>query len=1099
MKRSLLVCAVLFLLCANFVLAQEKKTVAGIVQDEKGLPLVGVSIQEKGATNGTLTDANGAFKISVSTEATLVFTYVGYMRQEVPLNGRVSLAMRMNPDSKGLNEIVVTALGIKRERRKLGYAISSVSGDEIVKASPTNFASALYGKAAGVKIQTAPGGATSAVTIQIRGINSITQDNQPLIVLDGVPIRKDQVNDKGFDAGDNHILGNSLLDINPANIQDVSILKGAAATALYGSDGANGVVVITTKSGKKAQGIGVDFSYSYGLEKAANLPELQGAYGPGYERSVDQGQSADGFIHLGDINGDGKEDVRPVYRAWASFGPAFDGRQIAYWDGTFKPYVAHTDSWQKFYQTGHSSIANIALSGSTDKSNYRLSFTRNDYKGVQIGGDQQKNTVNLVSSYKVNSRLSTDVSVTYVNEKVHNRPYQMRNVSGAYNGLFSPADDMDEFFAHYQTSKGYKYVMWNQTERDPVEAMKYEIRPFQLLDFMWNQLKNSYDEYSNRVLTSATLNYEIAKGLKFRGRLGNDFTGYSSENKQYTEYAVSFGPTGAYGANNNQYSLIYSDLLLSYSKQLSTKLTLNASLGYQARKEERRLNSINTDGGLTQENWFSAAASQKAIRATTTRIFSLQDGLFGILGLEYRNMFFVEGTLRRERISTLYPGKNVYYYPSVSASFELSRAMTLPKFVDYAKLRLGYGGVASPAPPYTANIVYTGATVNTVPILFPSRTYGNNDLEPQLKYETEVGLELKMFEGRLGLDGSFYHNITKGQILPLDLPTSTGAAAVWTNVGNLTNTGIEVAVNAIPYTSRNFEWSVRGTIGMNNNKVQSLTNGLESLELANLDSRAVRIVANVGSNAGDIMVYRRKKNAEGKYLVDGDGYYMVNTDQQEKVGNIQAKFVGGLGNTFRYKNWSMDALLDYRIGGQMVSEVNYIATGAGLLKKTSMFGRDAANGGLTYYEDAAGNRTLLAAGASAPAGTNVYHDGIVIDGVDETGKQNTKILQAPEYYRTTYNWGVNPQNSYEDAVHDNNYVKFRELAINYTFPVKLTSKARLQNLSVGLYGRNLFYVYKSVQDTDPEVGVGTNFAWGSMDSGTSAATRSFGANVRLSF
>lgn len=1101
MKRSLLFCAVLFLLCTNIVLAQEKKTIAGIVQDEKGSPLVGVSVQEKNTSNGTLTDQNGAFRLSADPEGALIFTYVGYLRQEVPLNGRVSLAIRMAPDSRGLNEVVVTAMGIKRERRKLGYAVSSVSGDDIVKASPTNFGAALYGRAAGVKIQTAPGGGTSAVNIQIRGINSITQDNQPLIVVDGVPIRKDITNTGDY-WSDSRIRGNSLLDINPENIQDISILKGAAATALYGSDGANGVVVVTTKAGSRKPGIGVDFNYSFGIEKAANLPEYQTEYGRGYERPVNMGgqfgADRDGWIHLGDVNGDGKDDITPVYGGYASFGPKFDGRDFYYWDGTTRKYVGQKDTWTRFYRTGYSSIANIALSNTSEKASYRLSYVRNDYKGIQIGGKQEKNTFNLNSTYRVNPRLSTDVVITYINEKVHNRPDQLNQVVSAFNGMLSPTDYMDVYFDKYKTTKGYKYVTAANAARDPEEALKYNVRSFQFMDFLWRQLVNEYDENTNRVIASATLNYEIMKGFRFRGRVGTDYTGYNAENREHAEYPLAFGESGRFVSDESQNSTIYSDLLLSYSKQLSSKLTLNASLGYQARRNETRLSTIATEGGLTQENWFTTKASKNAMSGGLTRTFYLQDGLFGILGIEYRNMLFLEGTIRRERVSTLYPGKNIYYYPSVSASFELSRALELPRAFDYVKLRLGYGGVASPAPSYTANVVYTGATINTVPILYPGSTSGNNDLKPQLKYETEGGLEVKMFEGRFGLDVSYYTNVTKGQILNLSIPASTGFSSIWTNVGDMQNYGIEAALNGTPVRSRNFEWNVRGTVGFNKNKVKSLMPGLDELELYQIDNRALRIVARPGQDAGDIMVYKRKRNAEGKYIVTANGRYDVDNTKMEKVGNIQPKLVGGIGNNLRYKNWNLDFLVDVRWGGQIVAQANYLSMTAGLLKP-SLQGRDEAHGGLTYYEDASFNKTLLAPGQSAPAGTWVYHDGIIIDGVDATGKQNDKILQAAEYYRSSYAWGPGPNQSYEQAVYDNNYVKFRELALSYTLPVKLTSKAKLQNLTVGLFGRNLFYLYKSVPDTDPEAGVGSTFVKQGVDGGTTATSRTIGANLRLSF
>lgn len=1118
MKRSLLFCAVLFLLCANIVLAQEKKTIAGIVQDEKGSPLVGVSVQEKNTSNGTLTDQNGAFRLSADPEGALIFTYIGFLRQEVPLNGRVSLALRMQSDSRGLNEVVVTAMGIKKERRKLGYAVSNVSGEDIQKANPTNFASALYGKAAGVTITTAPGGSTSASVIRIRGLNTISLDNQPLIVVDGVPLRSNEVVNNGDMYSDGgRIRGNGLLDINPDNIQDVSILKGAAAAALYGSSGSNGVVLITTKQGAKRPGIGVDVNYSFGVENATQLPEYQTEYGPGYYRALNLANygSKDGWISVGDVNNDGKQDVRPPFRAYGSFGPKFDGRDIYYWDGTFQKYNAHPDNLKNFYQTGFSSIANVAISSASDKGSVRFAVNRQDYKGVQIGGKQEKNSFNLNLNYKFTPRLTTDIAVTYVNEFVHNRPARIGTFTNSYSGFFSPADDVEYLMTKYQTSKGYKYVDVNPTDaspngnynRDPDEAFKYSIRATSLLDFLWNQLKNSYDEKTNRVISSFTMNYEISKNLKFRGRFGNDFTGYSSEEKRYAEYPIAFGASGAYAVGNNQFSVAYGDAMLTFNKDLSSKFSLNASAGYQVRRQDNRYSYTSTTNGLVDENMFSLNATKDPLRSSdggfsTRRTSYLQDGAFGILGIGFRNFLFLEGTGRYERVSTLAPGNNAYFYPSVSLSWELTRALHLPNFIDYSKLRASYGVTATPPDLYRANIVYTFTSLDGKLVEYPAATYGNNELEPEFKHEIEFGWETKMFENRLGIDVSYYNNIIKGQIINLTIPSTTGAKGVWMNVGDLNNYGVEAALYGTPITSRNFEWNVRGTIGYNKNKLKTLRTGLDQLLLRDLDNGSLLIVADVNRPAGDIYTYDIQRNEAGTPIIGANGLYQSDFSKRVKVGNIQPDLVGGLNNSIRYKDWTLDFLIDYRWGGQIVSPTNYYQQGAGMLKSSMQY-RDAANGGLSYYEDAAGNRTLLN-GGSAPAGTTVYHDGVILDGVDATGKKNEKILEAAEYYFNTFTWGNYPNggsttNPYSAAVFDNNYVKLREVALNYTLPVRLTNKARLQRLTVGIFGRNLFYLYKSLPNLDPEVGGGTSFVYQGLEQGTTVASRTIGANLRLSF
>ncbi|HEY8918682.1 MAG TPA: SusC/RagA family TonB-linked outer membrane protein, partial [Chitinophaga sp.] len=367
-------------------------------------------------------------------------------------------------------------------------------------------------------------------------------------------------------------------------------------------------------------------------------------------------------------------------------------------------------------------------------------------------------------------------------------------------------------------------------------------------------------------------------------------------------------------------------------------------------------------------------------------------------------------------------------------------------------------------------------------------------------HEYEIGWESKMFENRLGFDISYYNNIVKGQIINLNVASSTGAKNIWQNVGDLNNYGLEAAIYGTPVSTKNLTWDVRVNLGFNRNKLKSLQPGLTQLQLMNVDNGSAYIVAKVGEAAGDIMVNMNKKSADGQNIIDANGYYVTDNSTPKKAGNIQAKLNGGISNTVRYKNWSLDFLVDSRWGGQILSVTNYYATGDGLYKSTLKY-RDEANGGLTYYEDAAGNRTLLN-GGSAPAGTTVYHDGVVLDGVDETGKKNDKILQAAQYYEYTYGWGnygSRTKNSYQGAVFNNNFVKLREMSLNYSFPVALANKAKMQTLTVGLFGRNLFYFYKTVPNVDPEVGIGSNFVSQGLDAGSSVASRTIGGTVRLSF
>lgn len=602
--------------------AVKQVSVKGTVKDAQGQPLPGVSVVIKGTTKGTSTSALGTFTISAKATDVLVFSFVGFQRQEVAVGGKTTIAIVMQEDSKTLNEVVVTSLGIKRESKALGYAVSTVTSKEITQSGNTNFGSALYGKAPGVKITTAPGGASSAVNVQIRGVNSLNYNRQPLYVIDGVVIRNDQQNgpggannngglsNPGFNGiwGNDRIRGNGMLDINPNDIESLTVLKGASASALYGSDAASGVIVITTKKGSRERGLGIDFNYTGSIENAAFLPKFQNEYGPGYDPATNLGTAGNEEGWLSDPNAPG--GVRPWYSAWAQFGPKFDGRDVRWWDGSIRPYSAQPDNYKDIFDTGYNSNFNLSLSNQTDKVNYRFSATRMDYKSTTPGSKQQRNTFSLNSSVKLSDKLSTDIVVSYINTHTHNRSGLMGNILASYSGFFNRAEDMGKMKSIYQTSAGYKYSTLGSGRP---EAFIYNISGGGLLDFFWSQYRNKYDENENRLISSATLNWNIVKNLKFRGRIGNDFTSAGIEDKRYNEYSLLYNTggnsTGQYSTSKGIYSIIYGDALLTYSNKLSNDFDFSITGGFQSRNEKYKDQYASTSQGLISENWFTLSNS----------------------------------------------------------------------------------------------------------------------------------------------------------------------------------------------------------------------------------------------------------------------------------------------------------------------------------------------------------------------------------------------------------------------------------------------------------------------------------------------------------
>jgi iron complex outermembrane receptor protein len=1067
-----------------------QRTVSGTVLDESGQPLIGASVKIKGESGGTTTNVAGKFSIAVGDNAILVVSYIGYDAKEVPVGTQTTLSISLAPNANTLDAVVVTSLGIKREQKSLGYAVSTVTSKQLTEAGNTNFASALYGKAAGVKITTAPGGASGAVNVQIRGINSLAYNQQPLYVVDGVMIRNDNQNGAAGANNNNYwddqrIRGNGILDINPADIESLSVLKGASATALYGSDAASGVIVITTKKGIKGRGLGIDFNYNGTIENVAFLPKFQNTYGPGYDKAtnVANGATEEGWIP----DATSPSGLRPYFRAYAQFGPRMEGQQVKWWDGSIRSYSAQPDNYKNVYQTGYSSNANIALSNQTDKFNYRLSANRMDYKGTQPGSKQQRNSFNLNSTVKLSDKLTADVIVNYVNTLTHNRPYQLGQVLGSFGGYFSRAEDMSLMKEKFQTSAGYKYVTFDQPARSP-EAFIYNIRATNLLDFYWQQLKNSYDETENRLLTSATLTYDIVNHLKFRGRIGNDYTGVSGENLQYNDYPVAFNSssssTGSYTTTKGLYSILYGDALLTYANKIGSDFDLSASAGYQGRTENFKDQSSGTSAGLVSANWFSLNNSYGILNTSSTRKELLKYAFLGILNFSYKNYLFVEGTARQEYASSLPSENNTYFYPSVNTSFVFSDAFKLPEAFSFGKIRASYGIVGNAPPLYEANILYNQTSLQTangsVPQLTFGGQYGNNDLQPEKKYEAEFGFETRFLDNRIGLDVSYYTNKIKNQILGLQTPSSIGATSQIVNVGEIGSTGLEIALTASPIRG-DFRWDTRFNLAFNKTKVYDLLPGVSQLTFYEAEQSTVKIVAGVGEQLGNIYVNPRLTDANGNFVINDDGLYIMDKNNYVKAGNIMPKAVGGFSNTFAYKNISLDFTIDYRIGGQMVSAPTKYLMGAGMFENTMQY-RDAANGGLAY--------TLN--------GKN-YNDGVLLQGVNQTtGAPNDKIIDAATYYMNTFNWG-NDSWSEEGSIFDNSYIKMREMTLGYNLPKSFSSKLSLNNLKVSLIGRNLFYIWKTLENLDPEAPLGNKWWSQGVDVGSTAPTRSFGFSINANF
>ena len=585
-KQQLLLVLLSLLVCNVMLLAQTKKTVTGTIRDNNGVALAGATVSEKGTSNKWVTDNAGKFTATVNPKSTLQISYVGFAQLEIGAGDVGTTPIVLQTGGTELTGVVVTSLGITKKQKALGYAVSTIKAEDLTQAGSPNFATALYGKAPGVRIAATAGGATSAVNIQIRGMNSITGRSQPLIILDGVPIRDGEVSNNDY-WGDQRLRGNGLLDINPEDIENISILKGASAAALYGSEAVNGVVLVTTKSGKGKKGFAVDASINYSSDNVAYLPRYQNVRGPGIAKHIaDVGAAPDGFVYF-DTDGDGIKESRGVANSSINFGPAFDGKPTLSWDGIMRPYEAQIDNYAGLFQTANNSAVNVAMSQVTDVSNIRFSLTRQDNEGVSIGASNAKNIANLNGSFKLGKKWTTDLMINYINQTTKNRPYSVDRMMNNFTGMMGRFDNADWYLNKYMTSKGYRYVVGAGTQSlTPAENIKYNGFKGDIMDYVWRVKENLVDEYSNRVIASLTNTYKIVEGLNLRGRISTDFTSLRAESRNTTEVPLAFGNSGSFGLNSRQDNILYGDLLLSYHRKLTSNIDMNVMGGYTASKQQ---------------------------------------------------------------------------------------------------------------------------------------------------------------------------------------------------------------------------------------------------------------------------------------------------------------------------------------------------------------------------------------------------------------------------------------------------------------------------------------------------------------------------------
>jgi iron complex outermembrane receptor protein len=1106
MKKNLLIFSV-FLLTVFTALAQERTITGRVTSAEDDLGMPGVAVVVKGSLKGVVTDFDGNFKLTgVTNTDTLRFSYVGFETQDIPVGSQKEIIIVMAVSAAELEELVVTALGVKRQKREIGYSTEKIDADVVVRSNAPNVINAIIGRSAGVQVSQGDGVEGGSTRITIRGNNNLSGNNQPLIVVDNVPME----NTPGLtNIGRGVDWGNPLADINPLDIEDYSVLKGGAASALYGSRGANGVILITTKRGRKQKGIGVTYSFAHKMIYPYRFRETQNTYGhqgpvsftpPAFPMDGDTllypgVYGTDNLI----INQDGDVSSTTAefgyYGSAVSWGPKMEGQMVKWWDGKMRPYSPQPDNYESVFQNGYTQTHNISASGGGDKGTMRVSITRQDHKAIIDNSDFDRTTLNMGAGLKISNKVRADISFSYISFNRLNSPILGEEANSFSKGF------LYSWPRSYQGIDRENYALPDGS-RNPQEGYPfYYVSP----SLWWNYYNNNTNMHRDKYLGALTVTYDIAPWLNLLGRMGRDFN--------LEQFETRNKPTDVIGLQNGYYSnklnRVYSDIFetfLTADKENIFNSKINAKLTLGASRWDRNQYSISGHSGTwyypnmytffnyTETTYTTDANGNTIVDTPGNSAGNMVPGegisrernnsVFSFLNLSYDNYIFLELTARNDWSSTLPPESNSYFYPSVSLSFIASEAFKIQEnvpWLNFVKLRGGIAQTATDAGPYQLEFYYnTGIFGGEQTSSFPG-TIPPYNLTPQRVNAYEAGINLGFFENKIDFDFTYYNMYSFSQILSnLPIPVSSGASGITINEGVLSNKGFEIILNTVPIQSKDFLFKTGINLSRNKNFVVSLGDNAEILPLANIwGLNGPEMALREGDEYGTIYGYDHLYNENGQPIVNDEGTKYLITDTRVPIGNASPDFIAGWTAELHYKGFSLGMLVDTKWGGDIYCGSYVINLQTGQSPETLI---EREGGGLPYTD---------------PDG-NTSNIGIILDGVHEDGTQNEEVVHY--YYKYLPNAGGWGKFLSTPGIVENTWVKMREISLSYTIPHTLLGKTKVfQNLTLSIVGRDLFYFYTTLPDKiNPEGIMGSGnaqgFEWASMP-----GTRSITFGLTASF
>ncbi|MBV7529675.1 SusC/RagA family TonB-linked outer membrane protein [Chitinophaga sp. sic0106] len=1061
-------CAAVLTLCQYYANAQSPGTIKGKINDENGNIIPSASIYNKNSRQNNISTAAGQYAIQAQNGDSIIIQMIGYDRYGfvAKLSGQ-PVNITLHSRSQNLKDVVVTALGIKREERELGYAFTEVNGDDINKAKETNVINSLAGKVAGLVINSTAGGPSGSSRVIIRGNTSITGNNQPLYVIDGIPMDNSnygQVGDTKYAEGVD--MGDAISAINPDDIEKISVLKGPSAAALYGSSAANGVILITTKKGSKQKELGIELSSTSTIEK--QLTKVNGnqyLYGQGNNGNLPQDQQ------------------QAQNTMFTNFGPRLDPNvNIIGFDGKTRPYALAENNFGSFFRTGSSFNNTLSLTNATDKSNFRFSVGDLRYKDIVPNSDIRRDNFSFSARSKFGQYLDFDARATYLNERVNNRAGlgdAPTNVGQNFNGL---ANNIDQsvFGDNYKTASG-QYVEWG--------GGQYRLNPY------WVLYEMSNVTMKDRLTGAFNANITVNKHFSILARASTDITflNYQKYSPPTTPLAIS----GMMNTLDQKYMTNQADVMATFTHKLSRDINLSARLGASLNQRQRK-GTAGTFSNMTVTDVKSINSYQdKSIEESNIRR-EVRSG-YGLVTLGYKDFLYIDGTIRTDASSTLPKGNNVYTYPSVSGSLIFTDAFNIKSnILSFGKLRASWAEVGSDTDPYMLDLYYSLYPLSfngSQPANISTKIIPNKELKPTRTRSFETGLNMKFFNGRLTFDGTYYTSRSRDQINIVPAPVSSGFTKQIINAGLITNKGLELMLSGTPISKKDFSWDVSVNFARNINNVQSLAPDVPFITLSEARWLGLLVAAMPGQRYGSIIGYDYQRDLKGNIILNPTTLAPVPTTDRRVLGKGVFDWTGGLTSRFNYKNFSLNAVFDVKYGADIFSMTDLFSVVRGASKKT-LPGREEW---IQSEQERLAAKKTAGEWRSMGMVRGYVPEGVVQTGTDADGKpvyeKNTRAVDPSVYWANYYSDGNGIAVPF---IYKATYVKVREITLSYRLPRNISNRLHIKDAQFGLVARNPFIIYKDIPNVDPDSNYNNGNGQG-LEYGSLPSRRGWGFNLNVKF